>query len=188
MSKDRFYKYPIELMKASGFIADDGKIVPMTALAKNVYVYMLCRNHFFVDKLGNQHYETQGTIAEACDSEYKAVGEVIRKLHNHGIIEGVKTKDKGGKYGRWVYTKVKTKLRLYKVSHQGTKENRVALITDLKTGEILKKVRKGEDVGVVETTEDHCTAGYEFLDTEELPEYDDRYLEGIVFTEDDFNE
>lgn len=195
---ERFYKYPIELMRASGFIAPSGEVVPLTPLAKNVYVYMVCRNHFFVKKLGREHYETQTTIATACDSDYKAVGEIIRRFSQHGLLTGTKTKDKGGQYGRWVYTDVNTNLQLYKLTSEGVKESKILHITDIRTGLLLKSVKKGESLGSVVTEYSPSCVDFDFsLEPPDLssgvfgddnpPPICEDDLIGIAFTEEGFD-
>lgn len=105
MNTGSFYKFPKDLMKAEGFIGNDGEVIQLTALYKFVYVYMLSRNEFFLKDSG-KHYETQKTIAAAVMSDYHMIGKVMKVLMNHGVVEGVKLRPNGVGQWRWFYNKV----------------------------------------------------------------------------------
>lgn len=116
MNQD-YYKYPQELMSASGFVSKTtGEAIHLTPLAKSVYVYMRHRNNFFVGSLEGQHYETQQTIAEACDSDYKVIGKILRTFIDNGILSATKLRPNGTGQWRWFYHGIADELVLWKRS------------------------------------------------------------------------
>lgn len=119
MNEELFYKLPKSLVRAAGYYSPkDGSAVAFTSTAKIVYVYMLDRLHFFVDKQKGKHFESQQTIAEACGMEYKAVGKVLRDFIANGVLVAKKGKEvgQGNVHNRYYYTAIEHNLELWKGS------------------------------------------------------------------------
>ena len=116
MSDDLFYKLPKPLVRAAGYYSPkNGEAIPFTSTAKIVYVHMLDRLHFFVDKQKGKHFEAQQTIAEACGMEYKAVGKVLRDFIATGVLEAKKGRElgNGSVHNRYYYTSIKHDLAFW---------------------------------------------------------------------------
>lgn len=114
MNTKDFYMMPKLLARSDGFISKvTGEAVKLSASGKIIYTYMLTKNSFFVDKLNNQHYESQATIAKFCGVEYKSAGAILRTLLDHGVLEGRKLRPDNGGQWRWFYTKVYSDLLLW---------------------------------------------------------------------------
>jgi hypothetical protein len=75
---------------------------------------MLSKNEFFVGKLDGVHYETQQTIADACNSEYQAAGKAVRLFMDHNILFGSKKRHGGSGQFRWNYKIIDTSISLVK--------------------------------------------------------------------------
>lgn len=117
MNTEEFYKLPKALALADGYISKKtGEPVKLSASAKIIYAYMLCKNEFFTEKLSGQHFETQGTIAKACGLEYKAAGNILRAFMDHEVMTGKKLRPNGEGQWRWHYYKVFTDLVLWEGS------------------------------------------------------------------------
>lgn len=110
-----FYVAPKDLIRSTGFVSPStGEFVNLTPLAKIVYLYMMSQNKFFTETLGGQHYETQSSIAEACDTEYLVVGRIMKTFITHGVVKAEKRKPETGGNQRWFYTDVVTSLTYWK--------------------------------------------------------------------------
>ena len=107
MKEENFYKAPKSLWRAKGYFSPKtGEAVQLKESEKLVYVYMLDRLVFFVDKQKGQHFESQATIADACGLEYKVVGKILRSFMDHSVIEGKKLRPNGVGQWRWHYTSI----------------------------------------------------------------------------------
>lgn len=107
MKEENFYKAPKSLWKAKGYFSPKtGEAIQLKESDKLVYVYMLDRLVFFVNKQKGQHFESQATIADACGLEYKVVGKILRSLMEHSVIEGKKLRPNGVGQWRWHYTSI----------------------------------------------------------------------------------
>lgn len=107
MKEENFYKAPKSLWQAKGYFSPKtGEAVQLKESEKLVYVYMLDRLIFFVDKQKGQHFESQATIADACGLEYKVVGKILRSFMDHSVIEGKKLRPNGVGQWRWYYTSI----------------------------------------------------------------------------------
>lgn len=107
MNTEEFYKFPKDLARATGYVCQQtGEMVKFTPSTKIVYAYMLSRNEFFKGRLKGKHFESQRVIAESCGMDEKACGKLLRKMMQHGLIEGEKRQpDKGG-HQRYYYNAV----------------------------------------------------------------------------------
>lgn len=115
-----FYKLPQEMCRASGFVSKtDGSMIPLSSNAKIVYAYMLHRNDYFVRQLGNDHFETQTTIADACGVEYRTVMRIMKDLTKHGVIIAHLSKTDHSGYVRYFYESVTTDITFW----YGKKDN-----------------------------------------------------------------
>lgn len=115
MQTEQFYMMPKSLCMADGFVSKKtGDHIPLTSSMKLVYMYMVSRNDFFVNKKAGSHYESQATVADACGLEYKAAGKILRTLLDNGILEGDKLRPNGEGQWRWFYHKVHKDIVLWK--------------------------------------------------------------------------
>lgn len=122
MTEKPFYQTEKSLWKAKGYYSPKtGELIHLTNAEKIVYMYMLDRVTFFVEELNTLHFESQDTIAESLNLEKKAVGKVLRKFLEHGVLKGEKRKpDKGGQL-QWFYSGVCKDMK-YFVKEQDKKE------------------------------------------------------------------
>lgn len=117
MQTEQFYMMPKSLCMADGFVSKKtGDFIPLTSSMKLVYMYMVSRNDFFVNKQAGSHYEAQSTVADACGLEYKAAGKILRILLDNGVVEGAKLRPNGEGQWRWFYHKVHKDIILWKGS------------------------------------------------------------------------
>ena len=134
MNTEIWCKFPKDLMSCYGFLSKStGELVSLTPLTKMIYVHMLSKNEFFVGKLDCVHYETQQTIADACNSEYQAAGKAVRLFMEHNILFGSKKRHGGSGQFRWNYKIIDTSISLVK------KVGNDFICMD--TGQILVKMR-----------------------------------------------
>lgn len=131
MDTEVYYKFPKDLMRSCGYISKvSGKVATLTPLGKIVYVYMMARNEFFVNKLSGEHYETQGTIADACGSDYQAVGRILRSFIDNGVLAAVKLRPDGVGQWRWIYRDIKTDLELVYKEVKPVPDEKVMVVVD----------------------------------------------------------
>lgn len=147
MNRDDYYPMPKELLRAAGFVSKvTGEDVTLTPASKLIYAYMLNRSEFFVGKLGSSYYESQSTIAEACDLDYRTAGKLIAVFIQHNIIIGHNIKKSNEGHPRWTYTGVNTDLILWKWSKdrkEGTKTRELIV----SGGKVPKKKPKEVSTG-----------------------------------------
>lgn len=119
MNTEEFYKLPKSLAMSDGYISKKtGEAVKLSASAKIIYTYMLCKTEFFTETMKGQHYETQKTIAKQCGIEEKAAGAILRTFMEHEVLEGKKLRPNGEGQWRWHYYKVHSDVVLW----EGTTE------------------------------------------------------------------
>lgn len=76
---ERFLMVPYNLLSAAGYVNKDGECVKMNLTDKIVYAHI--RNRFkFFKGLGKEYYDTQKAIAEVCNMDIKATGNILRKF------------------------------------------------------------------------------------------------------------
>lgn len=77
--QEQFLMVPYNLLNAAGYISKEGECVKMNLTEKIIYAHI--RNRFdFFKKLGKEYYDTQKSIAEVCNMDIKATGNVLRKF------------------------------------------------------------------------------------------------------------
>jgi len=118
MDLTKYYKYPKDLARSHGYVSKNtGEMVKFTPSEKLVYVYMVARNEFFTKKREGKHFESQKAVADACGIEEKACGKILRKLKEHGVIDGEKRQPEKGGYPRYYYNTVDTDVVLWLSVH-----------------------------------------------------------------------
>lgn len=166
MNTEIWCKFPKDLMSCYGFLSKStGELVSLTPLTKLIYVHMLSKNEFFVGKLDSVHYETQQTIADACNSEYQAAGKAVRLFMEHNILFGSKKRHGGSGQFRWNYKIIDTSIRLVK------KVGNDFICID--TGQILvkKNVEVKDKKGNISNVDKFFVdSGYETVDTVQTQE------------------
>ena len=104
MTEKSFYQTEKALWEAKCYYSPlTGEATPMTIAQKVVYMYMLDRVVFFVEKLKSPHFESQETIASKLNLEKKAVGKILRGFIETGVLKGEKKKPDGGGQIQWFY-------------------------------------------------------------------------------------
>lgn len=77
--QEQFLMVPYNLLSAAGYISKDGECVKMNLTEKIIYAHI--RNRFdFFKGLGKEYYDTQQAIADVCNMDIKATGNVLRKF------------------------------------------------------------------------------------------------------------
>lgn len=115
MNTEEFYKFPKELARATGYVCQKtGEMVKFTPSTKIVYAYMISRNEFFTEKLKRRHFESQRVIAESCGMDEKSCGKILRKMLEHGLLEGERKQPEQGGHPRYYYKTVNTDVQLWK--------------------------------------------------------------------------
>ena len=108
--KESFIQVERKLLRAAGFISEDGELVPITPTDKWLYVYIRDRVNFFVNERKGNYFETHETISEATATARKTVVRFVDKFITAGVI--VAKKEKKGRYYGYSY-KVVHPLNLY---------------------------------------------------------------------------
>lgn len=110
---DTFYKLSKPLAESAGFISKQtGENIELSWSAKAIYTYMLSRNEFFTEKLKGEHFESQATISERCNLDYKTAGKILKMFIEHGVIDAKLVKPKVGQK-RYHYYSVDESLDLW---------------------------------------------------------------------------
>jgi hypothetical protein len=136
MEQERFVMLPYNLMAAHGYYSlKTGEQVKMSQGVKFVYLYLKDRNNFFVNIKGGDHFESQGTIAEAVGMDVRRVGTILTELMAHSVV--VATLEKCANGRRYHYHKI----------------NDLSLWTDKKEASKIKAVAK-PNPSVVEYTDE----------------------------------
>lgn len=82
-----FYRFPVGLFKASGFVnASTGEVIELTPAMKMIYVHLFTRFHFFTGKLKSEMYESQKAIADACNVNERTVQRAMKAFVDAGVV------------------------------------------------------------------------------------------------------
>lgn len=125
--EENFYKVPKSLWKADGYISPrTGKPIELKSSEKIIYVYMLDRLNFFVNRIGKKHFESQETIAKECGLERKSVARAMEAFVVNGVVEASKDKPEKGRE-RWFYHSINSDLQFWR----GCSENPELIVKQL---------------------------------------------------------
>jgi len=101
--KEQFLMLPYSLLSAGGYVNNSGECQKMTLTEKIIYAHI--RNRFlFFTSLGKEYFDTQKSIAEVCNMDIKAVGNVLRKFIKDDLTTIYKKQQ--GNYLKNVYVSV----------------------------------------------------------------------------------
>lgn len=130
MSKQRnenqFLMMPYKLLNAGGYVNSNGECVKMNLSDKVIYAHLKNRFDFF-KSLGNEYYDTQQSIADMCNMDLKATGNILRKFIEGGLTTVYKKRFNG--YPKNVYTYVPNLQLWYKDKKKGSQEAAVVVET-----------------------------------------------------------
>ena len=131
MSKQRnenqFLMMPYKLLNAGGYVNSNGECVKMNLSDKVIYAHLKNRFDFF-KSLGNEYYDTQQSIADMCNMDLKATGNILRKFIEDGLTTVYKKRFNG--YPKNVYTYVPNLQLWYKDKKKGSQKAAVVLYTE----------------------------------------------------------
>lgn len=77
--RDQFLMIPYKVLSASGYVNKHGECVKMNLSDKIIYCHLKNRFEFFKG-LGNEYFDTQQSIADVCNMDLKATGNILRKF------------------------------------------------------------------------------------------------------------
>lgn len=77
--RDQFLMIPYKVLSASGYVTKTGECIKMNLSDKVVYCYIKSRFDFF-KSLGKEYFDTQQSIADFCNMDLKATGNILRKF------------------------------------------------------------------------------------------------------------
>ena len=130
MSKQRnenqFLMMPYKLLNAGGYVNSNGECVKMNLSDKVIYAHLKNRFDFF-KSLGNEYYDTQQSIADMCNMDLKATGNILRKFIEDGLTTVYKKRFNG--YPKNVYTYVPNLQLWYKDKKKGSQKAAVFVET-----------------------------------------------------------
>lgn len=130
MSKQRnenqFLMMPYKLLNAGGYVNSNGECVKMNLSDKVIYAHLKNRFDFF-KSLGNEYYDTQQSIADMCNMDLKATGNILRKFIEDGLTTVYKKRFNG--YPKNVYTYVPNLELWYKDKKKGSQKAAVVIET-----------------------------------------------------------
>jgi len=128
MSKQRnenqFLMMPYKLLNAGGYVNSNGECVKMNLSDKVIYAHLKNRFDFF-KSLGNEYYDTQQSIADMCNMDLKATGNILRKFIEDGLTTVYKKRFNG--YPKNVYTYVPNLQLWYKDKKKGSQKAAVVI-------------------------------------------------------------
>ena len=150
--REQFLILPYNLLRSGGYVSNDGECVKMNLTEKIIYTHLRNRYDFFTAQ-GREYYDTQKDVADVCNMDIKAVGNVLRKFTKASLTTIYKKTY--GNFVKNVYTSVPELNLWYK--------GKPTLITDL--GEIQYEIPDNFVVNLPEV-------GY-------IPEYDNDRYEGF---------
>lgn len=101
--REQFLKLPYNLLRSGGYVAKDGECVKMNLTEKIIYTHLRNRYDFFTSQ-GKEYYDTQKDVADVCNMDIKAVGNVLRKFTKAGLTTIYKKTY--GNFVKNVYTSV----------------------------------------------------------------------------------
>lgn len=82
--QEQFLMVPYNLLSASGYISNEGECIKMNLTEKIIYAH-ICNRFDFFKSLGKEYYDTQKDIAEVCNMDIKATGNVLRKFIKNNL-------------------------------------------------------------------------------------------------------
>lgn len=82
--REQFLILPYNLLRSGGYVSKDGECVKMNLTEKIIYTHLRNRYDFFTSQ-GNEYYDTQKDVADVCNMDIKAVGNVLRKFTTAGL-------------------------------------------------------------------------------------------------------
>lgn len=118
---------PYKLLNAGGYVNSNGECVKMNLSDKVIYAHLKNRFDFF-KSLGNEYYDTQQSIADMCNMDLKATGNILRKFIEDGLTTVYKKRFNG--YPKNVYTHVPN-LRLWYKDKKKAGQKAVVIIETL---------------------------------------------------------
>lgn len=128
MSKQRnenqFLMMPYKLLNAGGYVNSNGECVKMNLSDKVIYAHLKNRFDFF-KSLGNEYYDTQQSIADMCNMDLKATGNILRKFIEDGLTTVYKKRFNG--YPKNIYTYVPNLQLWYKDKKKGSQKAAVVV-------------------------------------------------------------
>lgn len=93
MEQEQFVKYPLVLMKSTGYVSEKtGEFVKLSLAEKQIYIYMKNRFDFFVRENKGEYYDSQVDIADCCGVEVKTVQRTVKKFVEDGVFTIFKQK------------------------------------------------------------------------------------------------
>ena len=101
--REQFLKLPYNLLRSGGYVSKDGECVKMNLTEKIIYTHLRNRYDFFTAQ-GKEYYDTQKDVADVCNMDIKAVGNVLRKFTKAGLTTIYKKTY--GNFVKNVYTSV----------------------------------------------------------------------------------
>lgn len=101
--REQFLKLPYNLLRSGGYVSNDGECVKMNLTEKIIYTHLRNRFDFFTVQ-GKEYYDTQKDVADVCNMDIKAVGNVLRKFTKDGLTTIYKKTY--GNFVKNVYTSV----------------------------------------------------------------------------------
>jgi hypothetical protein len=117
---------PYKLLNAGGYVNNNGECVKMNLSDKVIYAHLKNRFDFF-KSLGNEYYDTQQSIADMCNMDLKATGNILRKFIEDGLTTVYKKRFNG--YPKNVYTYVPNLHLWYKDKKKGSQKAAVVVET-----------------------------------------------------------
>lgn len=101
--REQFLKLPYNLLRSGGYVSEHGECVKMNLTEKIIYTHLRNRYDFFTAQ-GKEYYDTQKDVADVCNMDIKAVGNVLRKFTKAGLTTIYKKTY--GNFVKNVYTSV----------------------------------------------------------------------------------
>jgi hypothetical protein len=117
---------PYKLLNAGGYVNSNGECIKMNLSDKVIYAHLKNRFDFF-KSLGNEYYDTQQSIADMCNMDLKATGNILRKFIEDGLTTVYKKRFNG--YPKNVYTYVPNLQLWYKDKKKGSQKAVVVVET-----------------------------------------------------------
>jgi len=118
-NENQFLMMPYKLLNAGGYVNSNGECVKMNLSDKVIYAHLKNRFDFF-KSLGNEYYDTQQSIADMCNMDLKATGNILRKFIEDGLTTVYKKRFNG--YPKNVYTYVPNLQLWYKDKKKGSQK------------------------------------------------------------------
>ena len=123
-NENQFLMMPYKLLNAGGYVNINGECIKMNLSDKVIYAHLKNRFDFF-KSLGNEYYDTQQSIADMCNMDLKATGNILRKFIEEGLTTVYKKRFNG--YPKNVYTYVPNLQLWYKDKKKGSQKAAVVV-------------------------------------------------------------